>query len=66
MKRDMISPQPSGASFIGQRRIGAPPVHFDPKVAEWLTSHAESKGRTLNDLVNEPLKKDIELIETAK
>ena len=43
-----------------------PPVHLDPSVAEWLTSHAESKGTTLNELVNELLKKDIEEIETAK
>jgi predicted HicB family RNase H-like nuclease len=44
----------------------APPVHLDPNVAEWLTSHAEAKGTTLNELVNELLKKALELIEAAK
>ena len=44
----------------------APPVYLDPGVLAWLTSHAQSKGTTLNALVNELLKKDIELIETAK
>ena len=44
----------------------APPVHLDAEVLSWLTMQAKSKGTTLNALVNELLKKDIELIETAK
>jgi len=44
----------------------APPIHLEPGVLTWLTSRARSKGTTLNELVNELLKKDIELIETAK
>jgi len=44
----------------------APPIHLEPGVLNWLTSRAQSKGTTLNELVNELLKKDIELIETAK
>jgi hypothetical protein len=44
----------------------APPVYLEPGVLTWLTSHAQSKGTTLNELVNDLLKKDIELIETAK
>jgi len=44
----------------------APPVYLAPGILAWLTSHAQSKGTTLNALVNELLKKDIELIETAK
>ena len=44
----------------------APPVYLDPSLLAWLTSHRHSKGTTLNALVNELLKKDIELIETAK
>ena len=43
-----------------------PPVHLDPEVLTWLTTHAQLKGTTLNALVNELLKKDIELIEAAK
>jgi hypothetical protein len=37
-----------------------------PSILTPLTSYARSKGTTLNALVNELLKKDIELIETAK
>jgi hypothetical protein len=44
----------------------APPVHLDPEVLIWLSSHAQSKGTTLNELVNALLRKDIELIETTK
>jgi hypothetical protein len=44
----------------------APPVHLEPEIRDWLTSRAESKGTTLNELVNELLRKDIELIEAAK
>jgi predicted HicB family RNase H-like nuclease len=43
-----------------------PPVHLDPGVLTWLTSRAQAKGTTLNALVNEMLKKDIERIEAAK
>ncbi len=37
-----------------------------PSILTRLTSYARSKGTTLNALVNELLKEDIELIETAK
>ena len=44
----------------------SPPVRLDDSVLSWLTSRAEAKGTSLNALVNELLKKDIELIEAAK
>ena len=44
----------------------AAPVHLEPGVRKWLESRAESKGMTINELVNELLRKDIELIEAAK
>ena len=34
----------------------APPVYLESGVLTWLTSHAQSKGTTLNALVNELLK----------
>lgn len=43
-----------------------PPVHLDPEVLDYLTARAKAKGTTLNQLVNQLLKKDIELIETGK
>jgi hypothetical protein len=44
----------------------APQVRLDPNIAEWLMSHAKAKDVTLDDLMNQLLKKDIELIEAAK
>jgi len=43
-----------------------PPVHLDPEVLSYLAARAEAHGTSLNDLVNELLKKDIELIEAAR
>jgi hypothetical protein len=43
-----------------------PPVHLDPEVLSYLAARAEARGTSLNDLVNELLKKDIELIEAAR
>ncbi len=42
------------------------PVYLDEAVQSYLTERATSKGVELSDLVNDLLKKDIELIEAAK
>ena len=66
MKREYDVSNATRGKFFRPKVELAPPVHLDPKVAEWLTSQAETKGTTLNEFVNELLKKDIEEIETAK
>ena len=43
-----------------------PPVHLDPDILSYLAARAEARGTSLNDLVNELLRKDIELIEAAR
>ncbi len=43
-----------------------PPVHLKPETLDDLATRAEARGVTLNELVNEFLKKDIELIESAR
>lgn len=43
-----------------------PPVHLDTEILKYLLARAEARGTTLNALVNELLKKDIELIEAAR
>ncbi len=43
-----------------------PPVHLEPQVLDYLAERAKAKGTTLNELVNQLLKKDIELIEAGK
>jgi hypothetical protein len=42
------------------------PVYLDTPVLEYLTERAKAKGVPLNDLVNQLLKKDIELIEAGR
>lgn len=42
------------------------PVYLDPDVQAYLAARAEARGVDLNQLVNEILKKDIELIEAAR
>lgn len=42
-----------------------PPVRLEPEVLEFLASRAEARGTTLNELVNQLLKKDMELIQAA-
>lgn len=42
------------------------PVYLDAKVQAYLAAKADAKGVDLADLVNEMLKKDIELIEMAR
>ena len=43
-----------------------PPVHLDADVLDYLAARAKARGTSLSTLVNQLLKKDIELIETAK
>ncbi len=42
------------------------PVYLEKDVEAYLAKKAEAKGVELSDLVNELLKKDIELIETGR
>ncbi len=41
----------------------AAPVHLEPEVLDYLSSRARARGTSLNTLVNQLPKKDIELIE---
>lgn len=42
------------------------PVYLDEKVQDYLAAKAEAKGVELAELVNDMLKKDIEIIEAVK
>lgn len=42
------------------------PVYLDEDVQSWPTAKAQSKGIELSDLVNDLLKKEIEIIEAVK
>ncbi len=42
------------------------PIYLEEDVQSWLSAKAQSKGIELSDLVNDLLKKEIEIIETVK
>ncbi len=42
-----------------------PPVRLEPDVLEFLATCAKERGTTVNQLVNQLLKKDMELIKVA-
>jgi len=42
------------------------PVYLDAQAQAWLAARAQARGIEVEQLVNELLKKDIELIEAAK
>jgi hypothetical protein len=42
------------------------PIYLDEKVERYLAAKADAKGIELSELVNELLKKDIELIEAGR
>lgn len=42
------------------------PIYLDPQVREYLAARAKAKGIEVNQLVNDLLKRDIDLIEAAK
>jgi hypothetical protein len=42
------------------------PVYLEAGVRDYLTERAKAKGVEVNELVNDLLKRDIELIEAAK
>jgi hypothetical protein len=54
------------ARFYRKDAVLVPPVRLDPKVLAFLTARAQARGIPLSELVNELLKKDIELIEAAE
>jgi hypothetical protein len=52
--------------FYRKTAILVPPVHLEPDVLKYLQDRAAARGKTLSALVNELLKKDIELIEVVR
>ncbi len=49
--------------FYRENAEFVPPVHLEPEVLKYLQARAAARGTSLSRLVNDLLKKDIELIE---
>jgi hypothetical protein len=52
--------------FFRQDAVLDLPVYLDAPVRDYLTARAKAKGVEVNELVNDLLKRDIDLIEAAK
>ena len=52
--------------FYRQDAVLVPPVHLNADVLSFLSARAAARGKSLNELVNALLRKDIELIEAAE
>jgi hypothetical protein len=42
-----------------------PPLRLEPEVLDFLATRAQQRGVTLNELLNQLLKKDMEMIRAA-
>ena len=51
--------------FFRPGAVLVPPVHLDADVLGYFSARAEARGATLSDLVNQLLRKDMELIESG-
>lgn len=52
--------------FFREGATLVPPVHLDPEVLRYLTERAAAQGTSLNALVNQLLKADIEVIKSDR
>jgi hypothetical protein len=66
MKTDYDFSKAERGKFFRKDAVPVPPVHLEPEVLSYLSARAAARGTSLSALVNDLLKKDIELIEVAK
>ena len=66
MKDEYDLSQAARGRFYHENAELVPPVHLEPEVLKYLQDRADARGTSLSRLVNDLLKKDIELIEAAR
>jgi len=66
MKPEYDFSQAERGKFFRKDAVLDLPVYLDADVRDWLTERAKAKGIDLGRLVNDLLKRDIELIEAVK
>lgn len=66
MKEEYDFSKGKRGKFYRTRAVFKLPVYLDETVQSYLAAKAQSKGVELSDLVNDLLKKEIEIIETVK
>ena len=66
MKPEYNFSQAERGKFYRKDAVLDLPVYLDADIRDWLTERAKAKGIDLGRLVNDLLKRDIELIEAVK
>jgi len=66
MKREYNFSKGQRGKFYKAGAVFKLPVYLDENVHSYLVARADSKGVELSDLVNELLRKEIEIIESVK
>ena len=66
MKNEYDFSNAERGKFYRQDAVLELPVYLEAGVRDYLTARAKAKGIEVNELVNELLKRDIDLIEAAK
>lgn len=66
MKREYNFSKGERGKFYKPGAVFKLPVYLEESVQAWLAAHAERKGIELSDLVNDLLKREIEIIESLK
>ena len=62
MKDDYYFSNATRGRFYRENAVLVPPVHLEPEVLAYLQARAAARGTSLSQLVNELLRKDIELV----
>jgi len=66
MKSEYDFSKAERGKFFRKNAVLDLPVYLEAGVRDYLTERAKAKGVEVNELVNDLLKRDIELIEAAK
>lgn len=65
MKNEYDFSRAERGKFFRKDAVLKIPVYLEPEVRRYLNERAKAKGVEVGDLVNDLLKRDIELIEAA-
>lgn len=66
MKREYDFSNAKRGKFFRPNATLLTPVYLDRKVQRYLAERAKSKGIEVTDLVNQMLKRDIEMVESVR
>jgi hypothetical protein len=66
MKREYDFSKGERGKFYRPNATLSTPVYLDKKVQSYLLERAKSKGVEIGELVNQMLKRDIELVESVR